>query len=79
MPLVTVDLPAGSVLADALHELGLTEDEVDCAFGLVALDPGAGRFALRIGAAAAARLADSAVRIFADPPIESSTGDEPPD
>ncbi|WP_280422373.1 hypothetical protein [Nocardia carnea] len=79
MPLLTVDLPPGSVLADALRALDLTEDEVDCDYGLIALDPDAGRFALRVGAAAAARLAGSAARVFADPPIGSSTGDEPPE
>ncbi|WP_280463597.1 hypothetical protein [Nocardia carnea] len=80
MPLLTVDLPPGSVLADALRALDLAEDEVDCEYGLIALDPGAGRFALRVGAAAAARLTGSAAaRVFADPAIESSTPDEPPE
>ncbi|MEU1982456.1 hypothetical protein [Nocardia sp. NPDC019395] len=78
MPLLTVVLPAGSVLADALRELGLTEDEVDCEYGLIALDPDTGRFALRIAAETAARLAGSAGAVYADPPIES-TGDQPPD
>lgn len=80
MPLLTVDLPPGSVLADALRTLGLSEDEVDCDYGLIALDPDAGRFALRVGAAAAARLANStAARVFADPSIGSSSGDKAPD
>ncbi|MFD4407276.1 hypothetical protein ACFWPH_31365 [Nocardia sp. NPDC058499] len=79
MPLLTVDLPPGSVLADALRALDLAKDEVDCEYGLIALDPDAGRFALRVGAAAAARLTGSAARVFADPAIESSTPDEPPE
>lgn len=79
VPLLTVELPPGSVLADALNALGLTEDEVDRDFGLIAVDPDAGRFALRVGADAAARLGDSPARIFADPPIESISTDEPPD
>ncbi|NKY57392.1 hypothetical protein [Nocardia flavorosea] len=79
MPLLTVELPPGSVLADALQALGLAEDEVDREYGLIAVDPDAGRFALRVGAAAAARLTGSAARVFADPPVGSSTPDEPAD
>ncbi|WP_280397678.1 hypothetical protein [Nocardia carnea] len=79
MPLLTVELPPGSVLADALNALGLTEDEIDRDFGMVAVDPDAGRFALRVGAETAARLGDSSARVFADPPIESLGTDEPPD
>jgi hypothetical protein len=72
MPLLTVVLPPGSVLADALRELGLAEDEVDCEYGLIALDPETGRFALRVDATAAARLAaDTAATVFADPRVES--------
>ncbi|WP_051714905.1 hypothetical protein [Nocardia rhamnosiphila] len=71
MPLLTVSLPAGSVLADALRELGPAEDEVDRAYGLIAVDPDTGRFALRVAASAAARPAtDRAATVFADPPVE---------
>ncbi|NUP26407.1 MAG: hypothetical protein HOQ36_10825 [Nocardia sp.] len=70
MPLLTVTLPPGSVLADALRELGLGEAEVDHEYGLIALDPETGRFALRVAASAAARLADTAATVFADPPVE---------
>ena len=74
MPLLTVALPPGSVLADALRELGLSEDEVDGDYGLIALDPDAGRFALRVEATAAARLAtDTAAIVFADPPPGRTT------
>ncbi|WP_327147681.1 hypothetical protein [Nocardia sp. NBC_01329] len=71
MPLLTVTLAPGSVLADALRELGLSEAEVDREYGLIALDPGTGRFALRVAASAVARLAaDTAATVFADPPVE---------
>ncbi|MGA6208572.1 hypothetical protein ACPESR_27835 [Nocardia testacea] len=71
MPLLTVSLPPGSGLADALRELGLAEDEVDREYGLIAVDPDTGRFALRVAASAAARLASgSAATVFADPPVE---------
>lgn len=68
--MLTVTLRPGSVLADALRELGLTEAEVDGEYGLIALDPDTGRFALRVAASAAARLAtDTAATVFADPPV----------
>lgn len=71
MPLLTVSLPPGSVLADALRELGLAEDEVDREYGLITVDPDTGRFALRVAARAAARTATgSAGTVFADPPVE---------
>ncbi|MBF6351936.1 hypothetical protein IU448_23390 [Nocardia flavorosea] len=80
MLLLTIDLPRDWVLADALRALDLAEDEVDCEYGLIALDPDAGRFALRVADAAAARLTVSGVaRVFADPPIGSGTADAPPD
>ncbi|MGW0177748.1 hypothetical protein [Nocardia sp. NPDC003345] len=70
MPLLTVVLAPGSVLADAVRALGLAEDEVDGEYGLIDLDPGSGRFALRVAARAAARLAaDPAITVFADPSI----------
>ncbi|MGW5385893.1 hypothetical protein [Nocardia sp. NPDC003963] len=71
MPLLTVTLTPGSALADAVRALDLAESEVDCEYGLIALDPDTGRFALRVTASAAARLAaDTATTVFADPPIE---------
>ena len=71
MPLLTVTLAPGSVLADALRELGLAESEVDGEYGLIALDPDTGRFALRVAPSAATRLAaESAATVFADPPVE---------
>lgn len=71
MPLLTVVLPPDSVLSDALRALHLRAEEVDREYGLIALDPATGRFALRVNAAAAARLAtDTAVTVFADPPVE---------
>lgn len=76
MPLLTVVLPPGSALADAVRALRLREEEVDHEYGLIALDPATGRFALRVNAAAAARL--SAGTAFADPPIEPLGPGEPP-
>ncbi|MEU4313791.1 hypothetical protein [Nocardia sp. NPDC024068] len=78
MPLLTVVLAPGSVLADAVRALGLTDDEVDSDYGLIELDPDTGRFALRVQARVAARLAaDPAVTVFADPPIGPAEPDRP--
>jgi hypothetical protein len=70
MVLITVHLPPGATLADARRELGLAEDEVDTAYGLVALDPGQGHYALRVTEDAAHRAAPPAEGPFSDPPIE---------
>lgn len=79
MPLLTVVLPPNSALSDALRVLRLRAEEVDREYGLIALDPATGRFALRVTAAAAARLStDTAVTVFADPPIGSMGPGEPP-
>ncbi|WP_040793661.1 hypothetical protein [Nocardia paucivorans] len=71
MPLLTIRLPRGSGLADALRKLRLVEEEVDGDYGLIEVDPDSGLFALRVSEAAAHRLAaDTAATVFADPRIE---------
>lgn len=78
MPLLTIRLPQGSGLADALRELRLAEDEVDRDYGLIEVDPDSGLFALRVSDAAANRLAgDTAATVFADPRIEPTEDREP--
>ncbi|MFI9509203.1 hypothetical protein [Nocardia sp. NPDC052566] len=72
MPLLTIRLPRNATLAVALRTLGLAERDVDIAFGLIAVDPVEGLFALRVTESAATRLTNGnhQVEIFADPPIE---------
>lgn len=72
MPMLTVRLPEGSTLDDALRTLGLTESEADVGYGLILLDPEAELYALRVTDAAAARMneSDTDATIFADPRIE---------
>ncbi|PWI14372.1 hypothetical protein DI272_09505 [Streptomyces sp. Act143] len=54
--LITVTLPPGAALADARRRLGLADDEVDTAYGLVPVDPAHGTYALLVTEEAAARL-----------------------
>jgi hypothetical protein len=54
--LVTVTLPSGSTLEDAQRRLGLTDDEVDTAYGLVLVDPSHGTFALLVTEEAGSRI-----------------------
>lgn len=58
--LVTVTLPSGSTLADARRRLGLADDEVDTAYGLVPVDPAHGTYALLVTEAAGARIQGTA-------------------
>ncbi|PXX69326.1 hypothetical protein DFR70_1021015 [Nocardia tenerifensis] len=60
----------------ALRELHLTADDVDTAYGLVAVDPEQGLYALRVTDAAAARMGTdgSGVQVFADPRIGPGNG-----
>ncbi|WP_069161575.1 hypothetical protein [Nocardia altamirensis] len=77
MPLLTVRLPRNATLATALRELELTADDVDTAFGLVAVDPDQGLYALRVTDAAAARMSTGGngnVEVFADPRVEPING-----
>lgn len=81
MPLLTVRLPGNATLADALRKLQLTIDDVDAAFGLVAVDPEQNLYALRVTDTAAARMATNGqgdVEIFADPRIEPGDGEPKP-
>lgn len=70
--LVTVTLPAGATLPDALSRYGLAPDEVDQEYGLVSVDPAQGLYALLVDEDAAARLTGSpgVSGPYADPPIE---------
>ncbi|MFI9803596.1 hypothetical protein ACIHEJ_04345 [Streptomyces sp. NPDC052301] len=70
--LVTVTLPAGATLTDALRRYGLTSDEVDEAYGLVPVDPAQGLYALLVSEEAAARITGGpgVSGPYANPPIE---------
>ncbi|MEV7969323.1 hypothetical protein AB0O34_25545 [Sphaerisporangium sp. NPDC088356] len=70
MVLVTVQLPPEATLAQAMRQLGLNEDEVDTAYGLVPLDPAQGLYALRVTEDAGDRVTPAAGGPFSDPPIE---------
>jgi hypothetical protein len=70
MVLVTVQLPPEATLQEAMQQLGLTEDEVDTAYGLVPLDPEQGLYALRVTEDAGHRVTPAAGGPFSDPPIE---------
>jgi hypothetical protein len=54
--LITVTLPPRSTIEDAQRRLGLADDEVDTAYGLVPVDPAHGTYALLVTEAAGARL-----------------------
>ncbi|MGW4642504.1 hypothetical protein ACWEN6_28580 [Sphaerisporangium sp. NPDC004334] len=71
MVLVTVELPpAEATLEGAMRRLGLSEEEVDTAYGLVPLDPGQGLYAVRVTEQAGHRVTPPGEGPFADPPIE---------
>ncbi|WP_405166333.1 hypothetical protein OG203_15330 [Nocardia sp. NBC_01499] len=76
MPLLTIRLPQEATLEAALRELKLTADDVDTAYGLVAVDPANDLYAIRVTDAAAARMTTDApgTEIFADPRIEPADG-----
>lgn len=54
--LITVTLPPGATLEDAQRRLGLAEDEVDTAYGLVPVDPAHGTYVLLVTEGAGARI-----------------------
>lgn len=66
MVLITVRLPHGATLDDAIERLNLADDDVDRAYGLVAVDPDQGLYALRVTDAAGRRAGPP----YADPKIE---------
>jgi hypothetical protein len=72
MLLVTVRLPPGATLAQAMDHLGLVEEEVDTGYGLVPIDPAQGLYVLRATEAAARRIDPAAESggPYSDPPIE---------
>ncbi len=72
MPLLTVQLPQGASMSDALRTLHLTESEVDMGYGLIPVDPDIGLYALRVTDSAATRLSTNGTgaTVFADPRIE---------
>ncbi|MGO4649630.1 hypothetical protein AB4305_32565 [Nocardia sp. 2YAB30] len=75
MPLLTIRLPRDATLTSAMEQLGLAVSDVDVAYGLVALDPAQGLYALRVTDTIAARLAaadDAGIAVFADPRIQPS-------
>ncbi|NNN34480.1 hypothetical protein HLK59_29785 [Streptomyces sp. S3(2020)] len=58
--LITVTLPPGASLEDAQRRLGLADDEVDTAYGLVPVDPAHGTCALLVTEEAASRIQGTA-------------------
>ncbi|MEU6998241.1 hypothetical protein [Nonomuraea sp. NPDC046570] len=66
MVLITVRLPRGATLADAIERLGLSEDEVDTGYGLVLIDPDQGLYGLRVTDEAGHRAGPP----YSDPRIE---------
>lgn len=73
--LITVRLAAPATLEAAMRRLGLTEDEVDTAYGLVPVDPGRNLYVLRVTEDAGRRVGDSGTGAadggpYSDPPIE---------
>ncbi|WP_067893082.1 hypothetical protein [Nocardia vaccinii] len=79
MPLLTVRLPRGATLTDALRELRLSEADADIGYGLICLDPDEGLYTLRITDGAAQRMSesDSEATVYADPRIEPADPDSP--
>ncbi|GII93774.1 hypothetical protein [Sinosporangium siamense] len=70
MVLITVRLPAGLSLPDGMRHLGLADEDVDLAFGLIAVDSAKGLYALRVSDESARRLGWGAGGPYADPKIE---------
>lgn len=54
--LITVTLPPGSTLRDAMRRLGLASGEVDEEYGLVLVDPGQQSYALLVTEETAVRV-----------------------
>ncbi|GAB3897759.1 hypothetical protein [Microbispora bryophytorum] len=73
--LITVRLAPPATLETAMLRLGLTEDDVDTAYGLVPVDPGRNLYVLRVTEDAGRRVGDSDGGTadggpYSDPPIE---------
>ncbi|WP_428834544.1 hypothetical protein [Nonomuraea maheshkhaliensis] len=77
--MIQVRLPQEATLADALRLLGLSEEDADADYGLVAVAPGLQ--VLRVTEEAAGRvsrdLADDVASVFADPRVEPQEPGEP--
>ena len=70
--MLTVRLPQGATLTDALRALNLAESDADTGYGLISLDPEDGLYALRVTDGAAQRMSESenGATVYADPRIE---------
>ena len=71
--MVTLQLDASrATLADVQRLLGLRDDEVDRAFGVVSVSPRDALYAIRVHERVAERLSghDAVRGMFSDPPIE---------
>lgn len=73
--MVTVRLEGDATLTAATEKLGLSEDEVDTRYGLVAIDPAHDLYGLRVTDEAARRInpaatSDEGEGVFSDPRIE---------
>ncbi|GAA3122803.1 hypothetical protein [Nonomuraea salmonea] len=68
MAIIQIRLPPESTLDDALRLLGLSDDDADADFGLVAVAPG--RHVLRVTEEAARRVSHELAEVFSDPRIE---------
>ncbi|MBY8862656.1 hypothetical protein K7711_39730 [Nocardia sp. CA2R105] len=79
MPLLTVRLPEGATLDDALRELHLSQADADLGYGLICLDPDEGLYTLRVTDGAAQRMSesDTEATVYADPRIEPAGPDSP--
>ncbi|WP_280391726.1 hypothetical protein, partial [Nocardia wallacei] len=64
-----------ATLADALRALHLTTNDVDTAYGLIAVDPDRGTYALRVDDPVAARVAAAGGTVFSDPRVETGGED----
>ncbi|MGI5466731.1 hypothetical protein [Streptomyces sp. CA-132043] len=79
--LVTVTLPPGTTLQGAQRRLGLGDDEVDSAYGLVSVDPARNLFALMVTEEAGSRIGGTpgTQGPYANPRIEPFGPDRPDD
>ena len=70
--LVTVTLPEGATLQDALRRYELAPEQVDEGYGLVSVDPAQGLYAMLVSEDAAERItgSPSAKGPYANPKIE---------
>lgn len=68
MAMIQVRLPQEATLADALRLLGLSEEDADADYGLVAVAPGLQ--VLRVTEEAARRVSHDLATVFADPRVE---------